>query len=418
MKDAPTARPEPTTTDAPDRFADLEAILDAQGPAPALDRLIERLDADHDYRLLLDALLLKARHELGLPLIQVGKYADLPEDRRTQFEDRYIEAIRRVGSRFLEAGDVPTAWAYYRAIGETGPVAAALETSQAPDDPEKLGPWIEIAFHQGANPKRGFELILEHYGACSAITSLEQLGPIDPAVRSACVDRLIRHIHAQLAANIRADVAQRGQPKSPENASIANLIVGRDWLFSDESYHIDVSHLTSTVRSSLQVDDPDTLDMAIDLAEYGRRLSPRLQYDGGPPFEKTFEDHYVYLRAIRGHDPDAAVAHFRAKLPTPEADGGDLESTIPAQVLVNLLARLNRQDEAIDVAAEHLANVPDSMLACPPLAELCQRSGRLDRLAAAARSMNHPVHFLAARIQSRNKPQDPTGVSNFRPVET
>ena len=404
MKDAPTPAVEPAETDAPDGFADLEAILDAQGPSPALDRLIERLDEAHDYRLLLDALLLKARHELGLPLIQVGKYADLPEEQRTQFEDRYIDALRRVGSRFLEADEIPTAWAYYRAIGETEPVAAALETSQAPDDPEKLGPLIEVAFHQGANPRRGFELILEHYGACSAITSLEQLGPIDPAVRSACVERLIRHIHAQLAANIRADIAQRGQPKSPEGASIAQLVAGRDWLFSDESYHIDVSHLTSTVRSSLQVEAPEALDMAIDLAEYGRRLSPRLQYEGAPPFEKTFEDHYVYLRAVRGHDADAAVAHFRAKLPTPETDARDLESTMPAQVLVNLLIRLDRVDEAIDVAASHLAHVPDSMLACPPLAELCQRSGRLDRLAAAARTMNHPVHFLAAKIQSRNKP--------------
>lgn len=404
MKDAPTPAFEPVAAEAPDRFTDLEAILDADGPASALDRLIERLDEAHDYRLMLDALLLKARHELGLPLIQVGKYADLPEDKRTQFEDRYVEALRLVGSRFIEADDIPTAWAYYRAIGETAPVAAALETSQSPNDPEKLGPLIEVAFHQGANPRRGFELILEHYGACSAITSLEQLGPIDPAVRSACVDRLIRHIHAQLAANIRADVAQRGQPKSPEGASIAKLIAGRDWLFSDESYHIDVSHLTSTVRASLQVDDPGVLDMAIDLAEYGRRLSPRLQYDGAPPFEKTFEDHFIYLRAVRGHDADAAVAHFRAKLPSPETEARDLESTMPAQVLVNLLVRLERQDEAIEVAAAHLANVPDSMLACPPLAELCQRTGRLDRLAAAARTMDHPVHFLAAKIQSRNKP--------------
>ena len=401
MKDAPTSATEPAATD---RFAELDAILDAQGPVPALDRLIDRLDEGRDYRLLLDALLLKARHELGLPLIQVGKYADLPEEQRTQFEERYIEALRRVGSRFLEADDIPTAWAYYRAIGETGPVASALETTQASSDPEKLGPLIEIAFHQGANPRRGFELILEHYGACSAITSLEQLGPIDPAVRSACVERLIRHLHAQLAANIRADIAQRGQPKSPEDASIAKLVAGRDWLFSDESYHIDVSHLTSTVRSSLQADDPEALDMAIDLAEYGRRLSPRLQYDGAPPFEKTFEDHYIYLRALRGQDADAAVAHFRAKLPAPGTDDGDLEATMPAQVLVNLLVRLDRHDDAIEVASAHLANVPDSMLACPPLAELCQRSGRLDRLAAAAQSINHPVHFLAARIQSRNKP--------------
>jgi hypothetical protein len=404
MKDAKTPAAATAVTDAPDAFADLEAVLEAEGAVPALDKLIERLEESGEYRLLLDALLLKARHELGLPLIQVGKYADLPEDQRTRFEDRYVEALRRVGSLFLDADDIPTAWAYFRAIGETGPVAAALETSEAAKDPEKLGPMIEVAFHQGVNPRRGFELILEHYGACSAITSLEQLGPTDPSVRAACVDRLLRHLHDQLAANIRADIAQRGQPQSREGASIAQLVTGRDWLFSDESYHIDISHLTSTVRSSVHVTDPEALDLAIDLAEYGRRLSPRLQYDGAPPFEKTFEDHYIFLRALRGHDVDAAIAHFRSKLPTLEPGGEDLESTLPAQVLVNLLVRLDRYDEAIDVAAQYLANVPDSLLSCPPLAELCQRSGRLERLVSTARTINHPVHFLAAMIQSRNKP--------------
>jgi len=403
MKDA-TRPTSPAVLDAPPDFDDLESVLDADGPGPALDRLIDRLDAAREYRQLLDALLLKARHELGLPLIQVGKYAELAEDKRTLFEDRYIEALRRVGSRFLEADDIPTAWAYFRAIGESSPVAAALETSTAPGDPEKLGPLIEIAFHQGANPRRGFELILEHYGACSAITSLEQLGPVDPAVRAACVERLIRHIHGQLAANLRADVAQRGQPGSPEGASISQLIAGRDWLFSDESYHLDISHLTSTVRGSLQAIDPEAIDLAIDLADYGRRLSPRLQYDGAPPFEKTFEDHYAFLRAIREIDVDAGIAHFRAKLPAEPDAAEELESTMPAQVLVNLLVRLNRMDEAIDVAETHLGGVPDSLLACPPLAELCQRAGKLDRLATAARSLNQPVSFLAARIQSRNKP--------------
>ena len=39
------------------------------GPGAALDRLANDLDAAGDYRALLDAMLLKARHELGLPLI-------------------------------------------------------------------------------------------------------------------------------------------------------------------------------------------------------------------------------------------------------------------------------------------------------------------------------------------------------------
>ena len=97
------------------------------GPRAALERLADDLDAAGEYRALLDALLLKARHELGLPLIAPGSLADIPEPARTQYEERYVEAIRLVGSKFLAAGDIPTAWAYFRAIGENEPVARAID---------------------------------------------------------------------------------------------------------------------------------------------------------------------------------------------------------------------------------------------------------------------------------------------------
>src|SRR5262249_50161631 len=149
------------------------------GPAAALDSLIEQLDRKKEYRSLLDALLLKARHELGLPLIQVGPLSSLAEPARTQFEDRYVEAIRRVGTKLLEAGEIPTAWAYFRAIAEPEPVAAALDAYVPGDDAERVGQVIDVAFNQGANVKRGYELILDHYGTCSAITALEQVPPGD-----------------------------------------------------------------------------------------------------------------------------------------------------------------------------------------------------------------------------------------------
>lgn len=382
-------------------FPDLDATLKGGGPAEAIDRLVADLEGRGEYRMLLDALLLKARHELGLPLIQVGPYADLPEEDRVRFEGRYVDALRRVGSKFLETGDVPTAWAYFQAIGEPEPVAKALEDLPTPDDPDRMGRLIEVAFHQGANPIKGFEWILRSYGACSAITSLEQSGPADPTARVACVEKLVRHLHEQLVDNVRADVARRGQPQSAAGASLEAMVADRPWLFAEDAYHTDVSHLSTIVRWSVMATDPEVLRLALDLTEYGRRLSPRLQYDSAPPFEKTFEDHNVYLKALVGRDVDAAIEHFRAKLPAPGAAGdGDPESTLPAQVLVNLLMRVGREDEAVEEATRHLLDVPDGMLACPPIAELCQRSGRLDRLAEAAVRMKHPVHYLAARIQA------------------
>jgi hypothetical protein len=371
--------------------------LRSSGPQAAVEQLIEYLDVTGDYRSLLDALLLKARRELGLPLIQVGGLSSLPEPGRSQFEERYVEAIRLVGSRFLVAGEIATAWPYFRAIAEPERVASTLESYRPHEDAEKLGQVIDVAFYQGANPRRGFELILDHYGTCSAITALEQLPPGDPAVQVACIERLIRHLHGQLLANIRADILQRGESAPGETASIAELIQGRDWLFADEAYHTDISHLSATVRYSILVSDPNVLRLALDLAEYGRRLSPRLQFEGASPFERTFDDHRLFLRALLGMEPEAAIAHFRNKL---ERElGGDLDSSLPAQVLVNLLVRTGRLEQAIDLAEERLAHLPESALTCPGLAELCQRGGRIDRLASIARHQANLVNFLAALIQ-------------------
>ncbi len=120
---------------------------------------------------------------------------------------------------------------------------------------------------------------------------------------------------------------------------------------------------------SLLLDDRDALELAVDLTEYGRRLAPRLLFDGPPPFEKIFEDHGIYLRGLLGEDVDRAVAHFQGKLPAVTEEYAD--ATMPAQVLVNLLVHVGRLTDAIDVAVKHLTGIPDSALACPSLTQLC-----------------------------------------------
>lgn len=383
-------------TDPSAAFEALERTLRDRGPGEALEALIGDLSARDEPRALLDALLLKARVDLGLPPIQDGPASDLAEPLRTRYEDRYVEAIRRVGTLLLGRGDLVAAWPYFRAIGEKEPVARAIDAYEAAEGDDRLGQVVEIAFNGGANPRRGFELILGHYGACSAITAFDHLPPDEP-LRAHCAAKLIRHLHENLTLNLRADVAQRGQPLPPEGTSIAGLLEGRPWLFADDAYHIDVSHLAAVVRMSALATDPEALRLAVDLTEYGRDLSERHRYDGDPPFERTYEDYAAYLRALLGEDVDSALAHFRAKLP-PADPSAPAEETAAAQVLVKLLARLGRLDEAIDVAAEHLAGVPESALFCPGLPQLCQRAGRLDRLARSARGRGDLVGFVAALL--------------------
>jgi hypothetical protein len=398
---------EAVTESEPTAFQVLDQALRASGPSAVLDHLVRDLTERGETRALLDALLLKARHELGLPLIQAGNLGELAEPIRTEYEERYVAAIRTVGTRLLDAGDIPGSWPYFRAIGEIEPVAGAIAAYVPVEDDERLGPIIEVAFNQGANPRRGFELILDQYGTCSAITAFEHL-PSEEATRIAAADRLVRRVHDDLVANLRAEIAQRGQPLPPEGTSIAALIAGRPWLFADDAYHIDISHLAAVVRVAPMLRDPATIAQAVGLTDYGRNLSPRHRSEGEPPFEAHYEDHALYLRALLGGagDIDAALHHFREKLG--QADGADAgaEGAYSAQILVGLLLRLDRLDEAIDVAAEHLARLPESSLLCPSVAQLCQRAGQPGRLARIARANGDLVHYAAAILQA-GPPEDP-----------
>ena len=392
----------------PDRAFDaIEQSLRESGPASAIAELVHQLDNEGEYRPLLDALLLQARHELGLPLIQAEGVAEMPEAVRARYEEKYVDAIRLVGGKLLARGDIAGAWPYFRAIGESQPIRDAIEAYVPAQDDERLSSIIEVAFNQGVHPRKGFTLILSQYGTCSAITAFEHL-PGEEPVRDACAEMLVRKLHEDLTANLRADIAQRGQPLPAEGASIPDLIAGRDWLFADEAYHIDVSHLSSTVRVSPLMTRPEGLALAVELTEYGRRLSPRNRYEGDPPFEDVYVDHGIYLRALLGQDVDAAVTHFLAKIAPATPPDGDLEedqnagadNTLIAQVLVGLLSRLGRLDQAIALAAEHLAGIPQSALFCPGVAQLCQRAGAHERLARIAREQGDLVNFTAAILQN------------------
>lgn len=387
--------------DAPDpaAFDDLDEVLARSGPVAAVDNLIARLERDGPPRALLDALLLKARLDLGMPPVLLGPLAEIAEPARSQYEDRYVEALRAVGRRLLDAGEIPAAWPYYRTIGEVAPVAEAIEAYAPAEGDERLGQVVEVAFNQAAHPRKGFELILEHYGTCSAITAYESL-PDDEATRVGCAERLIRQLHDHLAANLRDEIARRGQPMPRAGTPIPELCSGRDWLFADDAYHLDVSHLGAVVRIAAIAVDPTALDLAVELAEYGRRLSPRHATHCEPPFERPYDDHAAYFNALLGRDVDATVAVFRAKVGPP---GDDADPT-PAQVLIRLLARLGRLDEAIDLAAGHLAGLPDSALICPSLAALCDRAGRPDRLADANRAAGDLVGYAAALLQRAATP--------------
>ena len=151
-------------------FDDLLSQAQTQGVDAALEALAQRMRAEHKAHELFDLRLMQARHELKLPIIAPQSLDELPEPLRDKMEESYLAACREVGHMLLEEGRLREAWMYLRPLGDKEEVAAALAKLPAEDHYEQI---IEIALHEGVAPAMGFQLALDHYGVCNAISLFE-----------------------------------------------------------------------------------------------------------------------------------------------------------------------------------------------------------------------------------------------------
>ena len=377
-----------------DAFDLLQDAVETGGSQAGFDFLMKRFKQEKQYHSLFEARLMKQRHELDLPLIEIESLSELPEETQHAYEKAFVEAAGEVGDLLLRDGDILRAWPYFRSIGETKMVAAAIDAFEPQEGEDEIERIIEVAFFERVNPRRGFELILAQYGICRAITSFAQYPGREG--REDCIRLLVRTLHGDLRETLRSVIAQQ-EGQAPETESVDELTRGRDWLFGENQYYIDASHLASVVRFSADLSDPQSLGLALELAKFGERLPSQFQSQGDPPFENLYEDYGAYLRALLGEDVENALGHFRGKIPPA---GGDEENSRHAQVLVSLLARLEHYGKALEVSLKHLRGVDSSELSCPSIPQLCQLAGELEQLSKVALEQQDLLNFAAARLQA------------------
>ena len=109
-------------------FDQVANLLENTGSNAAFDYLIDRFRAEKNYPLLFEARLMKARHELGLPLMPSEALPDLPEETRAKYDRESVDAAREAGELFLAEGQIDRAWPYFRAVGEPKPVVKAIDS--------------------------------------------------------------------------------------------------------------------------------------------------------------------------------------------------------------------------------------------------------------------------------------------------
>ncbi len=372
----------------------LDSIRDqlaAAGPHAAADRLCERLKADGDWHSYFYARLLRKRVELGVSPFPSGPSSELPPSTHEPYEAAIRDAAREVGHALLAQKDFPRAWGYFRLIGEPGPVRDALDKYEpGPDD--DTYPIVDIAWHQQVHPKRGFDIYLSRHGICSTIT---MVGSTDlsahPDLRNHCYGQLVRTLYEQLAERLRNDLEHRGLPVGDGVRAML-----RDELFGEDAYHIDVSHLSSVVQMAIQLPptERESLERALELSEYGERLSPQFQGGGDCPFENSYADYSVYLRVLLGLESENGLKHFEDKIAGELAEG----VTFPAEVFVNLLLKLDRKADALAAARRYLEHADERNLSCPGPMELARQVGDFAAVANAAKEKGDAVTFLAGLI--------------------
>jgi hypothetical protein len=372
-----------------DLFQAVEKAVASNSQTAALDLLIDEFREIGRYDLLFEARKMRKRVELGLPLIHDESSLQLTEQDRPAYEQALIEAAREAGRLYLAAGKILAAYRYFRAIGETQLVADAIEKVEAG---ENLDDVIAIAFQEGVHPRKGLELILHKHGMCRAITVFGSHAVEKD--REDCLELLIRELHAEVLERMRRTVEQQ-EGSAAAGVSLPDLMAGRPWLFGEYDTYVDTSHLTSLIPYCLEVTREQTLRLLDELCDYGRHLSANFAFQGQPPFENGYDDYGHYIQAALRQDEEEHVRYFSEK--AAKADP-EIAGTAPAQLLVALLARLERYDEALEMFQRYLADENPQYLQCPNALQLCHAAKNYAQMSELAHNRGDVLNYAVALL--------------------
>jgi hypothetical protein len=376
-------------------FDNLHTTFRTHGPAAALDQAATLLRDQKKYHELFEVLKMQLRWKLGLPLLAGGDADSLPEDQRTNLEDGLIDACRQVGAALLAEGKIREGWMYLRPVGDKTEAARLLGKIETTDDNyEEL---IDVCLHEGIDVGRGYGIVLYHFGTCNAITTFDSTLSGRPRNdRAPAAKKLLARVHEDLLASVKADIT-RQEAKEPLETTLRELVHDRDWLFQDNSYHLDTTHLAATVRIARALSEPSDLKLALDLTEYGRRLSAQFQYHGDEPFAELYPASALFFQALLGQNVEEAITYFQTKAETVDPQHYGYAAI---EAYIDLLSRLGRHGAALAAALKFSLGSIQPLGAAPPLVELGRRSGNMQTVLAHCQDKEDLLGYTAALVQS------------------
>ncbi|GAB5403034.1 MAG: hypothetical protein Aurels2KO_12650 [Aureliella sp.] len=372
----------------------LEQLSTAGKQAEALDALVEHLIQAELYHELFEARKMRLRLELGLPAAQAEHEEKCDEATELKLERGLLDACREVGELFFKAGKVREGWMYMRPVGDKEVAAKALAAVE-PND-ENADELLEVLVHEAVDIRRGYALSLSRMGTCNSITLFESALAARPRDdQQAAAGLLVRHVHKELLENLTADIERR-EGTRPSETMAEELLADRADLLRDGTYHLDTSHLASTVRFARVVDDKAVLRLVRDIAFYGSKLHAQFQYPGEEPFLDLYPASLAFFGALLGDRVDAGVRYFQQKADSvSQQDFG----TVAIEVLIDLQSRCGRHEDALVTYEKRLPPGARTMGIAPTLLQLSQRAGSYDAMQSICKDRQDLLGFAAAAIR-------------------
>ncbi|QDV82435.1 hypothetical protein [Planctomycetes bacterium TBK1r] len=304
------------------------------------------------------------RDRLGLPLLTSEDEPTRSEEVERQLEAGLLEACRESGEMLIQAGRVFEGWTYLRPTGDNELIRNLIAEVEITDD--NYDEMQRVLLHEGVDVGRGFQAVLDHQGTCNSITLFDQaIAQRSKADRRAAGERLLEHFYNELITLVRDDITARDAAPG-EDESLSDMLASRPWVMKDGGYHLDTTHLSSTVRIASTLTDPKQLRKAWELTQYGRQLHHQFQYPGEEPFVDFYPAYAAFYSILLGENVDAGLKLFERKAINVDSQE---HGTAAIETYIDLLDRVGRPLQAIEFAIRHVPEDVPSQSIVPLLIE-------------------------------------------------
>lgn len=377
-------------------FVDIKTLAGTQGPSATLDKLAQLLRDRQDYHQLFEALKMRIRHQLGMPILYEHRPVEVDPELQDQLEQHLLEACKEVGTLLVQDGKLREGWIYLQPVGDAKLNRELIEAFPVQED--NLDEIIDVSLMQLAAPDIGFSLVLNHYGTCNAITTYDSsVHSLDSAGKRDLAKLLVSHLYRELKNNL-VNFLNENQVEAGIGQGFLELIRANKRLLSGAGPMTDATHLSSAMRIGRCLTDPESLRQLAEMAEYGCQLAEPFHFPGDPPFEKTYRDHLTFYRALSADDPNNpdvnhAIQFFDQKS---RSSASDQHNPVCDEVYVDLLVRLGQFEKAIEASLERLSRRSELTGLAPPVHQIARQPDHFSTLEQHYQSQQDLLGFTVS----------------------